>query len=217
MGLAVYAGQVYPSGPATSTRPLVNSVTRRQSPCPSTTSRWSSRPGRGSSAAPWGRSRYRRGRSSGQVSFTVTFDRPINPPGTIRILHPRRCPGLLPGYHLGDPSIPLDVLSVTPVTRQRRRPGQQVRLHRVHDHLQRHHQPDGDRQRHHELHRHLQLPDHARRRERQPDRGADPVVCLQQRHPAGYRPGLVGRRAPADPAPRGHGAPAPATTSRSRR
>ena len=73
-------------------------------PCPSTSGRWSSRPGRGSSTAPWGRSRcrtggldgYQQAQQLGTLSFTVTFDRPINPPERLGIIHRRRRPGLLP-------------------------------------------------------------------------------------------------------------------------
>ena len=70
-------------------------------------------------------------------------------------------------------------------------------------------QPGGGLQRHHELHRHLQLPDHARRRKRQPDRGADPVVCHHRRPPAGHRAGRVDARCPCGSRPRARAAPAP--------
>ena len=120
---------------------------------------------------------YQQAQQLGQLSFTVTFDRPINPPGAIASFTAADVQVFYHDTTYGDPSIPLQVLSVVPVVSSGVGTGQQVRLHRVHGHLQRHDQARRGLQRHRELHRHLQLPDHAGRRERQPDRVADRVVC----------------------------------------
>ena len=53
------------SGPATSTRPRWSTTPSRVRRCRSTTGRWSSRPGRGSSTAPWARSPTPRPRAAG--------------------------------------------------------------------------------------------------------------------------------------------------------
>ena len=92
---------------------------------------------RGSSTAPWGRSRYPRPRAA-RSRFTVTFDRPINPPGTAASFTAADVQVFYHDTTFGDPSIPLDVLSVTPVASSGVGPRRQVRLHRVHGHLQPH-------------------------------------------------------------------------------
>ena len=52
---------------------------------------------------------------SGKVSFTVTFDRPINPPGFGASFTTADIQVFYHDAILTDPSIPLDILSVTPV------------------------------------------------------------------------------------------------------
>ena len=136
-------------------------------------------------------------------SFTVTFDRPINPPGGTR-------PSFTPAdvqvfYHdttNGDASVPLNVAERHPGRLQRRRARQQVRLHRVHGHLQ---PPPGGGSSgidYTGTYSYLIAPD---------DGHGNPIVSpirvLRHRpgRPAGHRPGRVDQRAPADPASVGHG------------
>ena len=58
---------------------------------------------------------YQQAQQTGQLSFTVTFDRPINPPGTTASFTPADVQVFYQDTSYGDPSIPLEVLSVTPV------------------------------------------------------------------------------------------------------
>ena len=110
------------SGPATSTRPRSSTAPPPAMPCPSTTGRWSSRRARGSSTAPWGRSRYAEAASgAGHASPSPSTGRSTRP-ATTASFTPADVQVFYHDTTFGDPSIPLDVLSVTPVALQRRRP-----------------------------------------------------------------------------------------------
>ena len=58
---------------------------------------------------------YQQAKQTGQLSFTVTFDRPINPPGTTASFTPADIQVFYQDTTYGDASIPLEVLSVAPV------------------------------------------------------------------------------------------------------
>jgi subtilisin-like proprotein convertase family protein len=123
MGLAVYDGQVYPvwagnfdeatlvngvaEGNALSIyyRPMVIAagpriVNSTMGPVPLSTG---------------GLDGYQQAQKNGQLSFTVTFDRPINPPSGVASFTPADVQVFYHDTIFGDPSIPLDVLSVVPV------------------------------------------------------------------------------------------------------
>ena len=205
------------SGRATSTRRIVvNGAIQGSAAVHPCTSRWSSPPGRGSSTAPWGRSRCSEAQS-GKVSFTVTFDRPINPPGIAASFTAADVQVFYHDTTNGDPSIPLDVLSVTPVISSGVGPGNKFGYTQFTVTFNPRQGARRRLQRHRELHRHLQLPGHARRRGGQPDRGADPVVCHHRRPPADHRAGRVGNRGPANSRRRARAGRARPTISRPRR
>ena len=112
-------GQIYPIWSGNFNSAILSTVPFRGHFCPSFISRWSLPMGHESSIATWGRSRYAEA-TSGAVSFTVTFDRPIDPPSlngytTIPTFTPA---DVLVYYHdttNGDPLVPLQVTSVTPI------------------------------------------------------------------------------------------------------
>ena len=215
MGLAVYNGQVYPCGPATSTRPVVNNAAPAM-PCPSCYRPMVIAAGPRIVNSTMGPIPYAEA-ASGAVSFTVTFDRPINPPGDPA---PRSPPADVQVFYHdttnGDPSIPLEVLSVTPVASSGVGPDNKFGFTEFTVIFSVTTSPTGP-QRHRELHRHLQLPDRARRRNGNPI--VAPIVLRRHRLSPSrlIRPSRLDRRAPADPAPRARAAPAPATTPRPRR
>ena len=59
---------------------------------------------------------YEQAQQTGQLSFTVTFDRPINAPGGLTSFTPADVQVFYQDTTFGDPSVPLEVLTVTPVT-----------------------------------------------------------------------------------------------------
>src|SRR6185437_12227172 len=65
--------------------------------------------------SPSGLDGYQQAQQNGQLSFTVTFDRPINPPGTTASFTRGDVQVFYQDTTFGDPSIPLQVLSVDPV------------------------------------------------------------------------------------------------------
>ena len=89
------------SGRATSTRPRWSTTYRPATPCPSSIGRWSSPPDRGSSTAPWGRSRMPRRPAAWSASRSL---RPADQSARQHhhLIHRRRRPGLLQGLTNGD-------------------------------------------------------------------------------------------------------------------
>ena len=112
MGLAVYAGQVYPvwtgNFDGASGNPLVGyslSTYYRPMVIAAGPRIYTSTQGAITYSAA----------ASGQVSFTVSFDRPINPPGLNASFTAADVQVFYQDTTYGDPSVPLQVLSVTPV------------------------------------------------------------------------------------------------------
>ena len=123
------------SGPATSTRPRSSTAPRPAMPCRPSTGRWSSRPGprivnSTMGPIPLAEAAERQGHASPSPS-TGRSTRPT----TAAILHRRRRPGLLPRHHQRRPVHPARCPQRHAGRLQRRRPRQQVRLHRVHGQL----------------------------------------------------------------------------------
>ncbi len=132
---------------------------------------------------------------SGQVGFTITYDRPINPPGTTASFTAADVQVFYHDTTAGDASIPLNVLSVTPVTSSGVGPDNKFGYTQFTVTFS----TSAVRRLRGQLHRHLQLCGHARRRGGQPDRVVDSRLCQRRGRPAGDRAGLVGNRGPAHP------------------
>ena len=141
--------------------------------------------------------------AAGAISFTVTFDRPIDP----QIGDANVTPGsptwsfyegdvqvYYEGTTFGEPFTELPVTSVVPVIASGVGPDDKFGYTEFTVTFSYRLRPEG------QLYRHLQLPDHARRRGRQPRRRVDPLV--RPRLHAGYggaRDLLLGHDQPADP------------------
>ena len=82
---------------------------------------------------------YEQAKQTGELSFTVTFDRPINPPGTTASFTPADVQVYYQDTTSGDASIPLEVLSVTPVTSSGVGPGNKFGYTGVYNRIQREH------------------------------------------------------------------------------
>ena len=98
---------------------------------------------------------YEQAQQTGKLSFTVTFDRPINPPSASASFTAADVQVFYHDTNYGDPSIPLEVLSVIPVASSGVGPDDKFGFTEFTVTFSVKVQPGGGRQRHRELHRHL--------------------------------------------------------------